>query len=489
MRKGLLTLALMVFLKSFSHAGIHAVGLDKTQYTSDFMIGKVAVCIIFPESNGGQDANTETWSDDRKSQVISEIMSGLDWWTKQNPRSHLSFTYITKTIATKYEPIARPYYDEALWIPDIMSKIGYTGGRFTATRNFNNALRDEYGTNWAFTIFIVDSLNDTNGKFADGLFAYAYLGGPFLVMTYDNNGYGITNMDVVAAHETGHIFNALDQYAGASSPNDFSIGYFQTINGNHSYSSTANEPSSIMRGGIRWGLDSWAKQMVGWRDSNNNNLDDLIDPQPTFQLSSSPSQSGNGNNSFSGAASVSVLPRQGNTQGKGLTLDTVSKVEYKINNNDWQQAVPADGIFDSAQESFQINIPASTTLGAQNVQASDLTLRISTFYQSNPGTSTHGGGGSPSNLNDAHAYPNPFKPNSSLGHVDITFTGLTNGSKVQVFSPAGEPVFEGIVVPASHTLQWRAINDNGTALSSGVYYYLITDDAGNKKKGKIAVIR
>ena len=84
----------------------------------------------------------------------------------------------------------------------------------------------------------------TNGKLADGYFAYAYLGGPFLVMTYGNGGYGIANMDVVCAHETGHIFQALDEYAGASSPYDYSNGYFPTLNGNHAYSTIANDRES-----------------------------------------------------------------------------------------------------------------------------------------------------------------------------------------------------------------------------------------------------
>src|ERR1044071_8965632 len=222
-----------LFLFSFfiwkpSWGSVYSVGLDKTQYTSDFMIGSIVVSIIFPESDGTIDPNIENWSDDRKSQVISKIMSGLDWWTRQNPKSKVTFTYLTQTVPTKYEPITRPYYDESLWISDIMGKLGYNGDRWTSTRKYVNDLRTQYNTDWGFVIFVVDSLVDTNGKFADGFFAYSYLGGPFTVMTYDNDGYGIGNMDVVVAHETGHIFHALDEYAGASSPNSYTTGYFPT---------------------------------------------------------------------------------------------------------------------------------------------------------------------------------------------------------------------------------------------------------------------
>ena len=105
-------------------AELTSVGLDPSGYTSDFMIGDVAVAVLFPESDGSFDPNTETWSDDRKAQALSKVMAGLDWWTQQNPRAPLHFTVVTETVATKYEPITRPYYDESLWIPDMMSKLG-----------------------------------------------------------------------------------------------------------------------------------------------------------------------------------------------------------------------------------------------------------------------------------------------------------------------------------------------------------------------------
>ncbi len=466
-------------------AAVTAKGLDKNSYTTDFMIGNVVVSVIFPESNGTQDPNIETWSPARQAQVMAQIMAGHEWWTQQNTRSPLSFTYVSQTVTTKYEPITRPYYDEALWIPEIMAKLGYNGSRFTSARNYANALRTQHNADWAFTIFVVDSNVDANGKFTDGLFAYAYLGGPFMVMTYDNNGYGISNMGVVAAHETGHIFNALDQYAGASGPNDYSTGYFRTINGNHAYSSIANEPNSIMRGGIRWGLDKWAKESIGWRDSNNNGRDDIMDQPPTSSLSQTSGQSGTSN--FSGQAAIAFLPRQGNAQGYGLTLDNVSKVEYLLANGGWGTAVPSDGAFDSTQENFDISVPANSLAG-QAVQASDVQLRITTTFSTLTGgvTSSSGDG---TNLNFAHAYPNPFKPNSGLGHTNVTFTDLTPGAKVQIFSVAGEPVFDKEAVGSATEIIWEGVNDDGKDVASGVYYYLITNTSGQKKDGKIGVIR
>ena len=478
-------MAALFLLPLPAQSALTSKGLDKTGYTSDFMIGNVVVAIIFTESNGSLDPNLETWSDARKTQALSQIMLGLDWWTKQNPRSPLSFTYVTQTVDTKYEPILRPYYDESLWIPDIMTKIGYAGTRFTATRNYINALRTQNQADWGFVVFVVDSMNDANGKFADGLFAYSYLGGPFMVLTYDNNGYGIGNMGVVMAHETGHIFHALDQYAGASGPNDYSGGYFRTINGNHAYSSTANEPNSIMRGGIRWGLDNWARQAIGWKDSNNNNRDDIMDQSPTVTIT--PAGSSAGTTNFNGQATIAIVPRQGNANGYGLTLDTISKVEYRLPSGGWGVATPADGVYDEADENFQIAVQAAS-LGTQNVSAQDVELRVTTTFSTLSGNSVTSSSGS-GMLDLAHPFPNPFKPNSGLGHTAVTFTALTSGAKLQIFNVAGEPVFDKEAAAGASTIIWNAVDDDGQDVASGIYYFLITDSAGQKKDGKIAVIR
>src|SRR5262245_35163786 len=104
MRRAAFAAVALLFAGAPLRAEVTAVGLDKSAYTSDYAIGNVVVSVIFPESDGGIDPNIETWSPDRQAQVLSEIMTGLDWWTRQNPRSPLRFTVVSKTVSTKYEP-------------------------------------------------------------------------------------------------------------------------------------------------------------------------------------------------------------------------------------------------------------------------------------------------------------------------------------------------------------------------------------------------
>ena len=197
--------------------------------TSVYMLGDVAVGIILPESAG----NGENWTTEEKNAVVNEIQAGLNWWKSTGGElANLNFEYdLQLGIPTTYEPINHPQSEEGLWIDNVMYNLGYTSGDYwDRVYAYENDIRNQYQTDWAFTIFVVDSSADVDGKFTDGFFAYAYIGGPFLVMTYDNNGWGIGNMDKITAHETGHIFMAGDQYGSCSTTTKY--GYLGIVNGN-----------------------------------------------------------------------------------------------------------------------------------------------------------------------------------------------------------------------------------------------------------------
>jgi hypothetical protein len=252
---------------------------------ASLMAGSVAVGIILVESDGTVDPSTENWTDDEKQRVFSEIVGALHWWAELEPRANLSFVYddhFTQPLATGVEPISRPYLHQQYWIADTMGALGYGAySYFSRVRDYNNHLRQIFDTDWAFTIFVVNSFADSDNRFSDGYFAYAYLGGPFMVMTYGNDSYGPSNMDAVAAHEMGHIFLALDQYYNATQPCDRRAGYLDVPNQNSQYGPCASNETSIMRGQIypfyARSIDSYAAGQLGWRDSDGDNVLDPLD--------------------------------------------------------------------------------------------------------------------------------------------------------------------------------------------------------------------
>jgi len=326
--------------------------------TSEYFIGRVAVGIVLPESDGSIDSSTEDWAADERALVLSEITAALDWWAALEPNAHLTFVYDDGTAApltTGYEPISRRYSDQSLWIAEVMEKKGYTGSSyFDQVRRYNNDLRDTYGTDWAFTIFVVDSSHDGDNRFSGGYFAYAYLGGPFTVMTYGNNGYGPHNMDAVAAHEIGHIFLALDQYPSAYQPCTRQSGYLSVENQNSQYGECASDEPSIMRGQT-WpyrsgAIDEYARGQIGWRDSDG---DGILDPVDTSLSVVSVEY-------VADAERPNVLTFTGSVQGspypsprrRSVIINTIEQVQYRVAGGAWTDAHSADGAFDTYTEAF-----------------------------------------------------------------------------------------------------------------------------------------
>jgi len=92
---------------------------------------------------------------------------------------------------------------------------------------------------------------------------------------------------------------------------------------------------------------------------------------------------------------------------------------------------------------------------------------------------------SPEHLTGLIVYPNPFK---SSKHTEIIFKGLTRDAKIRIFTLSGELVRE-VDVRGQFSWSWDVKNDKGEDVARGIYVYLVTNSAGEKKIGKIAIIR
>jgi hypothetical protein len=95
------------------------------------------------------------------------------------------------------------------------------------------------------------------------------------------------------------------------------------------------------------------------------------------------------------------------------------------------------------------------------------------------------------NLNKARTYPNPVKPGAG-GDYDssyITFSQLTPSAVIKIYDISGNQVAEIENTGNDGEEKWYMINDGGKDVVSGVYVWLIEDDDGNEKTGKLAIIR
>ena len=332
--------------------------------TSEYFIGSVTVGIIMPESNGAIDTNRENWSMARQDTVVAKIAAGLQWW-KDNAHAPANITFVydvRRSVPTSYEPIRRNSSAEGLWIGQVMANLGYPSGGdsyFTQVRNYLNDIRDQLDTQWAYAIFVADSLNDNDGAFPDGSFAYTYVNGPFMVMTYDNGNWGIELMQLVTAHETAHVWGALDEYASSGCTDTETSGYLNIANTNCENGDPPAE-DSIMRGSFNQEFVAFpnhlvstpARQMIGWRDldGDGKELYDPIDTIPAVALNPfGPDPTTARTPTYTGTAVDVAFP---SPTEAAVTINAIAAVEWRVDGGPWQQAVAADGAFDSEEEDF-----------------------------------------------------------------------------------------------------------------------------------------
>jgi hypothetical protein len=346
--------------------------------TSEYMIGHVAVGLILVESDGSGEAQSEDWTDEEVDQVQAEVREALAWWSTMEPAAHFTFTLETEIrIPSGYEPIRHGLPEEKLWIGEAMTALGFENDSyFSAVRDYVNDLRDRAASDWAFAILVADSSADDDGRFADGFFAYAYLGGPFMVMTYDNSGYGINNMGAVVAHEMGHVFRALDQYAISGMRCNYLSGYLDVKNGNSlAGGDCETDEPSLMRGGIApyegRNLDRFARGQIGWWDSDRDGVLDPVDAAP--QLEVSVIEEDDAVLRFQGRAWQTVVPSPALSD---VTISYIKEVGAWVDGHSWVQAKADDGYFDTVSETFTLDLellqPGVHSLQLQSVNLEGL---------------------------------------------------------------------------------------------------------------------
>jgi hypothetical protein len=423
--------------------------------TSEYLIGSVAVGVILLESNGTLDSNTENWTLIEETKVVSEIQNALDWWSSQNPNASVSFTMtVNYQVPTRYEPITRAHTYDRFWISEAMSYLGYPGAYyFTQVRDYVNNLRNNMETNWAFAIFVVDSSNDPDGKFADDRTAYAYRGGPFFVMTYDNGEWGIDNMNRVAAHEIGHIFYATDEYNGKT---EYS-GYLNV--------SDVEGSGALMDRAELW-LSSGTWGQVGWRDTDGDGIQDIVDTFPDTRLNPYfPNPTTNTTLVYTGAVREVPYPNRNPLGGKDITINFITNVQYRVDYGEWMNASPTDGTFDEATEDFSFTL-LSLSIGTHvietrginsmgNVKTSYSSDTVTILVDSTPPTTIHDYDGL---WHTSNFTINLIATDDDGVGVAETYYKINNGS-IQKLSTDGQPYIT--TESANNTLEFWSIDYEG----------------------------
>ena len=337
--------------------------------TSEFLAGRVSVNVILVESDGSHDLSTENWTAAREGEVVGKVVAGMEWIRLQEPQASLQFAYhvyagrTDPRARTGYEPIRRAAdptggTGEDLWVKEILAKFGYTSGdRFARSRAFAADTRGYDGSDWAVNVFVVDSLADADGKFTDGRFAYTWIGGPHVVMTYDNQTWGISRMDMVLRHEMLHAFYSFDEYVGSACTCSEHRGYLDGINTNCDNCNPAAAACVMIANGDA--LCGATRRQIGWADLDGDGMIDVIGQDPDTFLDTQPAATCTAPE-LSGLASVTAATNRNpsmSTPRATISINKIAAVEVRVDGTTWLAAQPEGAGWGTPQSRFTATFP------------------------------------------------------------------------------------------------------------------------------------
>ncbi|MFA5976323.1 MAG: T9SS type A sorting domain-containing protein [Elusimicrobiota bacterium] len=91
-----------------------------------------------------------------------------------------------------------------------------------------------------------------------------------------------------------------------------------------------------------------------------------------------------------------------------------------------------------------------------------------------------------SDLSTIRIYPNPWRKDKHQGHP-VTFDTLPPNSTVKIYTLSGHWV--KTLATSTASVEWNLDNDAGDKVASGIYLYVITNNQGQKTRGKLVVIK
>ena len=327
---------------------------------SEFGLGTYVWNIVFMETP------SDPWDSNVLQERKNRILDAAAFWEDEanRPRrflSNINWLDITVNFANNGVPVvlnnvggegSTVYYDEALGILDPSFD---SGGSLSSARTYNDAMRDQFGTNWAYTTFV----RNFTGR------ASAVLNGPYTQAYSDDPMY-------TYAHETGHIFGALDEYSTSGADTGDRAGYLYSYNTNAALnpdgSSNGSSISAIMKISGNFTLSQGTIDAIGWRDTDDDDVPDILDTFPTLSnLAVSSSSSGSVDIDLD--AVVTPLPSPNPSVGD-FTINKLDSAEYRINGGTWVSLSTVDSAWGDYEESL------SFTVAGLYDPINDLELRV-----------------------------------------------------------------------------------------------------------------
>ncbi len=211
--------------------------------------GKIAVAVLVVSGPGSLEVSEAEFT-----KINSEVLTGLKFWTdKAPPSAGLSFaTYKGLAKITAPNPVScstKAACHDKFAIP------AYKSYGYASTTQLAQRVKDVAGAVGGYVAIF--------SKYRQGHFAYAYFNGGPIYMQYSNDGWGPDQIDRVFAHETGHVFNAPDEYTNCRCSQNYGGGSCTAKNSNCKYC-TSSQQNCIMDSNDINNICASTKKHVGW---------------------------------------------------------------------------------------------------------------------------------------------------------------------------------------------------------------------------------
>lgn len=473
--------------------------------TSEFMIGRVAVSVLFPESDGTTDPNRYNWTPALLDSIVRSAVRGLARWSVFAARRGVPVTFALEVhpgLATRYEPINRTVSEEENWIQDALTGfLGYKSDAITLAYDVANGARSRLGAQWSAIIFAVQDDSSATGTFPDGSISHARLGGPYFVTPVKNGSAAFqgASLDTYMEHEMAHIFWALDEHFPSTGWWSCSLttGYLNVPNSNSvvpapGYCGTP-PAQCLMKGNYPDSACVYTEGQIGWADRNQDGVPDLLETRAAVFPDSDQYRAVAGSQvTLRGRALEIPLANQNPYHffsGDSISIATVDSVLYRIDGGPANLALPSDGAYDSGREYFTATLPLlppgdyvidwearnSNGLRSTNNAITTLSLRAS--------SSPAGVGGG---QEAAAGMSLRFGPTPSRGSVRFALRAAP-GSRGwgTIHDVHGREIARWrLVTPGSGTVDWTWSGRvaGGAALPSGLYFLSVELDGAVLKR-------
>ena len=361
---------LLLLAASLAHGDMTPFGADPLFDTSEYALGSHTLNVVFLQDNQLRDPVNNTHPVTPGGSIVHWTSAEL---ASRSQRAIDAATFWTTESVSRHHPAARldvrvNFVNDGnpITVTDIGgegSSIGYGDALafidpdyamfsdVNAVRHFNNDTREQLGTHWASTVFI----KPYNGR------ASAFINGPYVNAYEDDSTW-------THAHEYGHTFGARDEYGSATTSTRSGYLYEFNTNAVNLPDGSPNPDSipAIMRTRDVYTVADGTIGQIGWRDTANDTIPDILDTFPTLTIDTSHSNSSLGLASVDLSSIVTPLVSPDPNEDD-YTINTIESAQYRLNQGLWQSLSPNDGQFGDYSELFSLEL-AQLPFGSHDIE-------------------------------------------------------------------------------------------------------------------------